>query len=48
MSCYDYDVQRPDGYDKNSDYPGAGHSDAWIKAYDDPELYDWFLKQKRK
>lgn len=28
-------------------YPNAGH-DSWTKTYDDPELYKWLLKQKRK
>jgi predicted peptidase len=27
-------------------YPEAGH-DSWTKAYDDPALYEWLLKQKR-
>ena len=27
-------------------YPEAGH-DAWTEAYDNPELYDWLLKQRR-
>jgi len=26
-------------------YPEAGH-DAWTETYDNPELYDWLLKQK--
>jgi predicted peptidase len=28
-------------------YPGVGH-DSWTKTYDNPELYKWLLKQKRK
>jgi predicted peptidase len=28
-------------------YPDAGH-DSWTKAYDDPELWDWLVKQKRE
>ncbi len=28
-------------------YPEAGH-DSWTKTYDNPELYEWFLKHKRK
>lgn len=28
-------------------YPEAGH-DSWTEAYNTPELYDWFLAQKRK
>ena len=27
-------------------YPGVGH-DSWVKAYDDPKLYEWFLSHKR-
>jgi len=27
-------------------YPEAGH-DAWTETYDNPELYEWLLKQKR-
>lgn len=27
-------------------YPGAGH-DVWTPAYQNPELYEWFLKYKR-
>lgn len=28
-------------------YPEAGH-DSWTETYDNPELYEWFLKHKRK
>jgi predicted peptidase len=28
-------------------YPDAGH-DSWTKVYDDPELWDWLVKQKRE
>jgi len=28
-------------------YPDAGH-DAWTEAYNNPELYDWFLKIRKK
>jgi predicted peptidase len=27
-------------------YPEAGH-DSWTETYDNPELYEWFLRQKR-
>ena len=27
-------------------YPGAGH-DSWTETYNNPELYEWMLKQKR-
>ena len=27
-------------------YPGVGH-DSWVKAYNDPELYEWLLSHKR-
>ncbi len=28
-------------------YPDANH-DSWTKSYDNPELYEWFLKHRRK
>lgn len=28
-------------------YPEAGH-DSWTETYNNPELYDWFLKHRRK
>jgi len=28
-------------------YPDAGH-DSWTASYDNPELYEWMLKQKRQ
>jgi len=28
-------------------YPGVGH-DSWTRTYDDPELYQWFLRQVRR
>jgi len=28
-------------------YPEAGH-DAWTETYSNPELYEWFLKQRRQ
>jgi predicted peptidase len=28
-------------------YPLSGH-DSWTETYDNPELYEWFLMQKRK
>jgi predicted peptidase len=28
-------------------YPDAAH-DSWTQAYDDPELWDWLVKQKRE
>ena len=28
-------------------YPGVGH-DSWTQTYDDPELYEWFLRHKRQ
>ena len=27
-------------------YPEAGH-DSWSEAYNDPQLYEWLLRQKR-
>ena len=31
---------------KFTHYPKVGH-DSWVKAYDDPELYEWLLSHKR-
>ena len=28
-------------------YPDAGH-DSWTATYDNPELYRWLLKQRRR
>ena len=28
-------------------YPEAGH-DSWTEAYNDPKLFEWFLRQKRE
>jgi len=28
-------------------YPDAGH-DAWTRTYENPELYEWFLQQRRR
>jgi dipeptidyl aminopeptidase/acylaminoacyl peptidase len=28
-------------------YPDAEH-DSWTATYDNPELYDWFLRHERK
>ena len=28
-------------------YPEAGHVESWEMAYNDPELYEWLLKQSR-
>jgi len=39
-------VKREGGNAKLTVYPGAGH-DSWTETYDNPELYDWFLKQTR-
>jgi predicted peptidase len=35
------------GKPKYDEYPGVGHN-SWDKAYGNPELYDWLLKQKLK
>ncbi|MFT5943421.1 MAG: putative peptidase [Candidatus Paceibacteria bacterium] len=36
------------GYDvKFTRYKGVGHN-SWTRAYNTPELYDWFIEQKRK
>lgn len=28
-------------------YPDAGHQDAWLTAYSDPTLFEWFLEHSR-
>jgi predicted peptidase len=28
-------------------YPGVGHN-SWTQTYNNPELYEWFLKHERK
>jgi len=28
-------------------YPGIGH-DSWTQTYENPRLYEWLLKHKRK
>lgn len=38
-------VKRAGGKPKFTIYPDAGH-DSWTASYDNPELYEWFLKQK--
>jgi predicted peptidase len=35
------------GEPKFTIYPDAGH-DSWTETYNNPEVYDWLLKQKRK
>ncbi|MFD0798555.1 dienelactone hydrolase family protein [Maribacter chungangensis] len=36
------------GYNvKFTRYPGVGH-DSWIQAYETEELYDWFVKQRKR
>ncbi len=34
------------GNAKLTTYPDAGH-DSWTKSYDNQELYDWLLEQRR-
>ncbi len=40
-------IQRRGGEAKLTVYPNATH-DSWTETYDNPELYEWLLKQKRK
>ena len=35
------------GQPRYTEYPGVGHN-SWDAAYGNPELYTWFLEQKRK
>ncbi len=39
-------VRQAGGDAKLTVYSGAAH-DAWTQAYNDPHLYEWFLKQRR-
>ena len=39
-------LKKNGGNPKFTVYPEAGH-DAWTKAYNTPELYEWLLQQKR-
>ncbi len=40
--------ERPDGGRnvKFTVYPDAGH-DSWTRTYEDPELWEWLLSQRR-
>jgi len=40
-------LREVDGNVKFTVYPEAGH-DSWTATYDNPELYQWFLKHKRQ
>jgi predicted peptidase len=40
-------VKAAGGNVKFTVYPDAGH-DIWTRTYDDPELYQWLLQQKRR
>lgn len=39
-------IKRDGGNPKLTIYPDAAH-DSWTQAYDDPQLYQWLLEQKR-
>ncbi len=39
-------LKKAGGNVKLTIYPDAGH-DSWTETYNNPELYEWFLKQKR-
>jgi predicted peptidase len=39
-------LRKHDGNVKLTVYPEAGH-DSWTETYDNPELYEWLLEQKR-
>ena len=39
-------LKKANGNVKLTVYPEAGH-DSWTEAYNNPELYDWLLQQKR-
>jgi predicted peptidase len=40
-------LKRCNGNVRFTVYPDAGH-DAWTRTYDNPELYDWLLQQRRQ
>lgn len=40
-------LQRCNGNVRFTIYPETGH-DSWTETYDNPELYEWFLKHKRE
>jgi predicted peptidase len=40
-------IKKVGGNPKLTIYPEAGH-DSWTETYNNPELYDWLLAQKRK
>jgi predicted peptidase len=40
-------LKRCNGNVRFTVYPDAGH-DAWTQTYENPELYDWFLQQRRQ
>ena len=40
-------LEKAGGNVKLTIYPETGH-DSWTEMYDNPELYEWFLKQNRK
>lgn len=39
------ELKKQNGNVKFTTYPGVGH-DSWTQTYENPELYDWLLKQK--
>ena len=39
-------LKKIDGDVKYTVYPDAGH-DSWTATYENPELYEWFLKHTR-
>jgi predicted peptidase len=39
-------LKKSGGNPKFTVYPEAGH-DSWTEAYNDPQLYEWLLQQKR-
>lgn len=39
-------IEKHDGNVKLTIYPEAGHN-AWTETYDNPDLYEWLLQQKR-
>jgi predicted peptidase len=40
-------IRKAGGQAKLTVYPGVGH-DSWTRTYENPELYEWFLRHRRR
>src|SRR5690625_4670779 len=41
-------IQMAGGSPGFTEYPDAGHVEAWVQAYRDPALYEWMLSKKKE